>query len=103
MTLNIPRYRVPFLAYRCLCVQSSIGNCIKEIPYAICLNLPDNIYNWCIHYIADRQHKTYYATELSPTAAITASVVQGSALGPVAFIINAADLHPEHEGNKMVK
>jgi len=63
-------------------------------------NLPDNVYNWFIHYLADRQHKTYYATKLSPSAAITASVVQGSALGPVAFIINAADLHPANEGNK---
>ena len=66
-------------------------------------NLPDNVYNWFIHYLADRQHKTYYANELSPSADITASVVQGSALGPVAFIINAADLHPAHEGNKMAK
>ena len=33
MTLNIPRYRMPFLAHRCLPVRSSIGNCIKEMPY----------------------------------------------------------------------
>ena len=30
-------------------------------------------------------------------------MVQGSALGPVAFIINASDLHPVHPGNSMTK
>ena len=39
------------------------------------------------------------STELS----ISASVVQGSALGPAAFIITASDLHPVHSDNKEAK
>ena len=34
---------------------------------------------------------------------INASVVQGSALGPAAFIITASDLHPVYAHNKLVK
>ena len=66
-------------------------------------NLSDNIYNWFVNYLLDRGHKTKYASNMSSMAKITASVVQGSALGPVAFIINAADLHPKHPGNDMSK
>ena len=66
-------------------------------------NLPDNIYNWFINYLSDRKHKTIFANELSNSASINASIVQGSALGPAAYIINAADLHPIHLGNEMAK
>jgi len=30
---------------------------------------------------------------------ITASIVQGSGIGPVAYILNASDLHPVHQHN----
>ena len=32
-----------------------------------------------------------------------ASVVQGSGLGPAAYVVNAADLRPMHQGNEIVK
>ena len=65
--------------------------------------LSDNIYNWIIQYLKDRGHKTHYGSELSSVANINASVVQGSALGTVFFIINALDLHPIHSDNRMAK
>ena len=67
------------------------------------INMPDHIYNWFIHYLDNRGHRTRYGAELSPEAKINASVVQGSALGPVSFIINASDLHPTCPGNRMAK
>ena len=40
---------------------------------------------------------------VSPSNGVNASVVQGSALGPAAFIITASDLHPVYAHNKLVK
>ena len=37
--------------------------------------------------------------ECSSSAAVTASVFQGSAVGPSMYVVNACDLHPIHEGN----
>jgi len=36
-------------------------------------------------------------------AAVKASVIQGSGLGPVSFIVTAADLHPTTPGNRIFK
>ena len=38
-----------------------------------------------------------------PSPDINASVIQGSALGPASYLVNAADLRPVHDGNTMVK
>ena len=67
------------------------------------INMSDNIYNWIINYLDNRGHRTRYGSEISPEQKINASVVQGSALGPVSFIINASDLHPTCSGNRMAK
>jgi len=32
-----------------------------------------------------------------------ASVIEGSALGPASYIVNAADLHPTTAGNRIFK
>jgi Reverse transcriptase (RNA-dependent DNA polymerase) len=66
-------------------------------------NLPDGIYNWFVSYLEGRGHATRYGNVTSTVSTINASVVQGSALGPVSYIINAMDLHPIHTGNKMAK
>jgi len=44
-----------------------------------------------------------YAGQSSSVAAITASIIQGSDLGPASYIITAADLHPVTDGNRIVK
>jgi len=67
------------------------------------LELPDNIYNWIDDFFRDRQHCTRYAGQSSSVAAITTSIIQGSGLGPVSYIITAADLHPVTNGNRIVK
>ena len=67
------------------------------------LNIPDNIYNWMINYFNERKHITKFGGDKSTELTISASVVQGSALGPAAFIVTASDLHPVHPNNKLVK
>ena len=34
---------------------------------------------------------------------ITASIVQGSSLGPAAYVVTAADMRPRHEDNVIIK
>src|SRR2546425_7019301 len=52
----------------------------------------DQAYNWLVSYIENRSHYTRAGGESSLQVTISLSVVQGSAVGPVAFIINAQDL-----------
>jgi len=66
-------------------------------------NLPDAVYNWIKDFFDSRMHCTKFRGEVSASAEILASVVQGSGLGPAAYIVNAADLRPIHPGNDLVK
>ena len=56
------------------------------------LNLPDYVYNWIVHFFQNHSQRTIYNIELSETLAINASVIQGSAVGPAAFLAFASDL-----------
>jgi len=40
---------------------------------------------------------------MSAFASISASVVQGSALGPASYVVTAANLQPRHTGNVIIK
>ena len=67
------------------------------------MQLPDSIYNWVRDFFTDRHHCTRYADQLSTVAAIKASVIQGSGLGPASYVVTAADLHPCTTGNRIFK
>ena len=67
------------------------------------LAMPDHVYNWLLDFFGERQHCTRFNSQISTLLPISASVVQGSALGPVAFIINASDLHTVSDSNKLFK
>ena len=66
------------------------------------LNISD-IYNWIKAFFEQHFHCTRYAGECSMVAAVKASVIQGSGLGPASFIVTAADLHPTTPGNRIFK
>ena len=66
-------------------------------------SMPDNIYNWLVSYFSGRDHCTKYNGVISSAASINASVVQGSALGPLAFLICSSDLRAKTPGNKVLK
>jgi hypothetical protein len=65
--------------------------------------IPDNLYNWLAMYLENREHRTKYDGKLSSPLGINASIVQGSGIGPMAYVINASDLHPLHNGNHFNK
>ena len=46
---------------------------------------------------------TRFRDELSPTATISASVVQGSSIGPASYVVTASDMRPQNNGNVIIK
>src|ERR1700733_13128475 len=50
------------------------------------LPIPDNIFNWIIALLNNRSHCTKFLGKTSEYLLITASVIQGSSLGPSNFI-----------------
>jgi hypothetical protein len=67
------------------------------------LTIPDNIYNWMTDFLSDRTHTTKFDGQESGPLSITASVVQGSAIGPVAYAVAASDLRAQTAGNSLNK
>ena len=51
------------------------------------LDLPDNVYNWLVDYFEDHSHCTSYQGETSKLLHISASNIQGSGVGPAAYIV----------------
>jgi len=56
------------------------------------LDIPGAAYSWLVEFFSGRSHCTRYGGSTSTLPNISASIVQGSAIGPVFFVINAADL-----------
>ena len=67
------------------------------------LNLPSNIYNWVLDLLKGHTHCTKFKDAISCFETVNASVIQGSALGPSVFLVNASDLRPIDDGNDMFK
>jgi len=67
------------------------------------LNIPDAIYNWMVNFFQDHEHCTKYGMSTSNMLQISASIIQGSAIGPVSYDINASDLSTVTPGNLMYK
>jgi hypothetical protein len=63
----------------------------------------DCVYNWIVSYLKDRFHCTKANGILSQPKEISASVVQGSAIGPISFIFTSKDLKPVVNGNELLK
>lgn len=65
--------------------------------------IPDEVYNWLYEYFDNRSHVTGYCGIRSSPIYINASIVQGSGLGPVIYILNSSDLTPIFEENNFNK
>jgi len=61
------------------------------------LDLPDNVFNWLVNFYRDHSHCSRYGGDISELLEITASIVQGSAIGP--YVVTAADLTTTVPGN----
>ena len=56
------------------------------------LDVPDYLYNWLVDFFFnDRTHDKEYLGNKSDFVKITASIIQGSGVGPAAFVVKAAD------------
>jgi len=67
------------------------------------LDIPDCIYNWLVEFLRERRHTTKFQGRLSELASISASIVQGSGVGPADFVVNSSDLQPVHSENLIIK
>ena len=67
------------------------------------LALPDHIFNWIAEFFQDHAHCTKHKEVVSATVKINASVIQGSAIGPATFIVNAADMKTLSDKNALFK
>ena len=66
------------------------------------LDMPDEVYNWLVNFFSSHTHCTRYR-EVSSMSAITASIIQGSSIGPASYVVNTGNLHAITAGNQMVK
>ena len=67
------------------------------------LELPDRVYNWLTDFFAGHSHCTVFRDQKSSLLDITASIIQGSAIGPAAFVVTAGDLSAITPGNSLCK
>ena len=66
-------------------------------------DLPDFIYNWLECFFRIHSHCTLFENQLSDPLDISASIVQGSVVGPASYVVTALDLHPVSSHNVIVK
>ena len=59
--------------------------------------------DWMVDFFSGLCHCTKYAGATSELMGISASIILGSAIGPVTYIVNAADLKTVTDGNQMHK
>ena len=67
------------------------------------LALPDQVYNWITDFFQGHSHCTKFDGQVSESSYISASVIQGSGLGPASFLVTAANLHPIFSDNYLLK
>jgi len=65
------------------------------------LDLPAVVYNWLVAFFTGHAHRT--VVEVSSTRSITASIIQGSSIGPASYTVTAADLQPLNASNQFFK
>jgi len=67
------------------------------------LDIPDNVYNWFVDFFTGHSHCTRFHGHQSNYENITASIIQGSALGPASYVVTASDLINRNCQNVLVK
>ena len=57
------------------------------------LNLPDYVHNWLADYLEGHCHCMRFNGQMSDVLEVSASIIQGSAIVPALYVVNAADMH----------
>jgi hypothetical protein len=65
------------------------------------LDLPHQVYNWLADFFTGHSHCTIYCGQKSKLETVTASIIHGSAIGPVAYVVTASDLKAVTRGNQL--
>ena len=68
--------------------HSSLKSKIADIP------TDDQVYNCLVDFLSGWQHITKHKGNCSASLSINSTIVQGSGIEPVMYIINASDIHP---------
>ena len=67
------------------------------------LDIPDSCYNWLVDFFSGHSHSTNYGGATSTNKFVSASIIQGSAIGPISYVVNAGDLVTITPGNLLCK
>jgi len=68
------------------------------------LDIPDTQqHNWMVDVLSDRSHCTVYGGQTSSQKSITTGIIQGSGIGPAAYVVTAGDLKPITVDNKLIQ
>ena len=77
--------------------HSCLAETLAELP------IPDFIYNWVIALLKNRSHCTKFLGKISEFQPISASIIQGSGLGPSNFITLISHLKALNRLNRLLK
>ena len=62
------------------------------------------MHNWLANYLEGHCHCTRFNGQMSVVLEVNASIIQGSAIGPSLYVVNAAsDMHTVTPGNSLMK
>ena len=61
------------------------------------------MYNWLVEYFHGHSHCIKYCGQTSALCEISASIIQGSAIGPASYVVTAANLSSVTPGNSLCK
>jgi len=67
------------------------------------LCLLDHIYNWIRAFVRDHLHVTRFGNKTSELWKTPANIIQGSGIGPAAYVVTASDLQPVRPANAICK
>jgi len=67
------------------------------------LDIPDCTYNWLVDFFNGHSHLTKYDEQTSTLKTISASIIQGSAIGHASYVVDASDLQAVTNGNALCK
>ena len=93
-----------FAHYVRIVIVFAIGeiNILLLLQKIALLDIPEYVYNWILDLLQGHSHCTLYNGESSELREVTASIIQGSAIGPAMFV-EAADLKAITPGNLLCK
>jgi len=67
------------------------------------MDIPNYVYNWIANFLSQHSHNTMYQNQQSDLVEISASIIQGSSIGPALYVVNTGDLKTVSAGNMLVK